>query len=156
MRARFRRSRSFGGQPLLEKEAFKLKKGDIRGVIQVARQYVILYLRRLHQADRSNMDDQDVQKEINADLREKKMRVAMARNSRISTDKAQIDNYLTGTMKTPSQSKFWLLGADEANRGLLDPGDQAARRKADQQGQARGEPRRRFDRQTAGGRHECR
>ena len=37
-RARCRRSRSYGGQPLLEKEAFALKPGELSGIIQVGRQ----------------------------------------------------------------------------------------------------------------------
>jgi parvulin-like peptidyl-prolyl isomerase len=113
-----------GGQPLLENEAFKLKKGDLSGVIQVApERYVILFCEGRTKPVGVTIDDPEVQKAIYDDLREKKMRVAMTQEFAALEDKAQIDNYLAGTMKAPSQEKFSLLGADEAKRGLLDPND---------------------------------
>ena len=41
--ARCRPSASYGGQPVLEEEAFALKPGDLSGVIQLDDKYVILF-----------------------------------------------------------------------------------------------------------------
>ena len=124
-----------GGQPLLETEAFKLKKGDLSGVIQVApERYVVLFCEGRTKPIGVTIDDPEVKKAIYDDLREKKMRVAMTSEFANLEDKAHIDNYLAGTMKTPSQTKFSMLGADEANRGLLDPSDQTPPQKPNSKG----------------------
>jgi parvulin-like peptidyl-prolyl isomerase len=89
----------FGTDPLMEKEAFSLKTGEMSGVIQVADKYVILYCEGFTKPEKTTFDE--VKKLIVADLHEKKMRVAIAQQYAKLSDMAQIDNYLTGTSKTP-------------------------------------------------------
>ena len=111
-----------GGQPHLEKEAFKLKKGEISGVIHLgAEHYVVLFCEGRTTPLKVTLDDPEVKKAIYDDLNEKKMRVAMTQEFAALEEKAQIDNYLAGTMQSPANSKLSLLGGEDANRGLLSP-----------------------------------
>jgi parvulin-like peptidyl-prolyl isomerase len=88
-----------GGQPLLEAEAFKLKPGDLSGVIQLADKYVILFCEGYTQP--IEVDYREVQHLIHDDLFEKKLRIAMAKQFEQLVDLAQIDNYLAGTSQSP-------------------------------------------------------
>ncbi|HEV3005327.1 MAG TPA: peptidylprolyl isomerase [Pirellulales bacterium] len=118
----------YGTDPLMEKEAFALKAGEMSGVIQVADKYVILYCEGFTKPAQTTFDE--VKQEITADLREKKMRVAIAQQYAKLNDLAQIENYLTGTSKTPESGNpvNTVLGG----AGLLAepaPADEPPRRK---------------------------
>lgn len=116
----------YGGQPLLEKEAFALRKGEISGVIQVTvDRYVILFCEGRTKPVEVTLDDPIVKKAIFDDLREKKMRIAMTQIFSALEDNSQIDNYLAGTIKAAAQEKFTALRGNEGSRGLLDPNDSA-------------------------------
>ena len=116
----------YGGQPMLEKEAFALQKGEITGVIQVAvDRYVILFCEGRTTPVGVTLDDPEVQKQIYEDLREKKMRMAMTQVFSALEDNSQIDNFLAGTIKAAAQEKFTALRGNEGTRGLLDPNDSA-------------------------------
>jgi parvulin-like peptidyl-prolyl isomerase len=111
-----------GGQPLLEKEAFELKKGDISGIINVGpERYVVLFCEGRTTPEVTRFED--VQKLIYDDLREKKMRLAMSQEFTALERKATIDNYLTGELQSPSKSAFDATARTDTARGLLDPRD---------------------------------
>ncbi|HUY90290.1 MAG TPA: peptidylprolyl isomerase [Pirellulales bacterium] len=116
----------YGGQPLLEKEAFALRKGEITGVIQVAvDRYVILFCEGRTTPVGVTLDDPVVRNAIFDDLREKKMRIAMTQVFAALEDNSQIDNYLAGTIKAAAKEKFTTMSGNDANRGLLDLNDSA-------------------------------
>ncbi len=92
--------RQHGGQPLLEEEAFKLKPGELSGVLAVGDKFVVL---RCLGFTNPVVDDMSVvQDELEKDIREKKIRIAMNRELDRLKEKAQVDNFLAGTSSTPA------------------------------------------------------
>jgi parvulin-like peptidyl-prolyl isomerase len=94
--------RKWGGQPLLEKEAFALKPGEISGVIQVGDKFVILRCEGFTKP--VNVKLADVREEIFRDLYEKKLRLKMADYFEHLQQTATIHNYLAGTSQSPKQT----------------------------------------------------
>jgi len=90
--------RNHGGQPLIEEEAFRLKPGELSGIIAVGDKYVIL--RCLGRTRPVVEQFSDVEKELRKDLHEKKLRLAMAEQFDRLKESAQIDNFLAGTSQT--------------------------------------------------------
>jgi parvulin-like peptidyl-prolyl isomerase len=94
--------RQHGGQPLLEKEAFALKTGELSGVIQVEDRYVILFCEgRTKPID---VTPAEVRNQMAEDVREKKQRLAMAEYFEHLQESAAIDNYVTSSSHSPSRS----------------------------------------------------
>jgi len=87
--------RKHGGQPLVETEAFRLKPGELSGIIAIGDQYVVL--RCLGRTKPVVTDFNLVKDELQKDLREKKLRIAMAQEFDRLQDTAQIDNFLAGS-----------------------------------------------------------
>ena len=92
-----------GGQPILEKEAFAMKPGEMSGIIQVDDNFVILFCEGYTQPRK--IDFADVRDLIRDDVYEKKLRVAMAKRYMEMQDKARIDNFIAGTVKSPTLGK---------------------------------------------------
>ncbi|MEN6498814.1 MAG: peptidylprolyl isomerase [Thermoguttaceae bacterium] len=93
-----------GGQPLLEKEAFKLQKGELSGIIQVGQErYVVLFCEG--QTEPVKLRFAEVKDEIYADIHEKKLRLAMGDYFQKLQDSATIDNYLAGSSRSPNGNK---------------------------------------------------
>ena len=90
-----------GGQPKLEEEAFRLKPGELSGVIQVGDKFVLLRCEGYTKP--ANVDFASVRNEIYDDLHEKKLRLAMAERFEDLQEAATIDNYLAGTSHSPKQ-----------------------------------------------------
>lgn len=90
-----------GGQPLLEQEAFALKKGDLSGIIQVGDKYIIL----LCEGHTEPVDAtfQEVREEIRKDLLDKKLRLAMGDYFEELKRSAAWDNFLAGTNHVPEK-----------------------------------------------------
>ena len=84
-----------GGRPELEKEAFRLKAGDISNVVQRGESWVTMLC--LGHTDPVVTDPDAVRQDLNDDILEKKMRIAMGRAFSRLRDHAQIDNFLKGT-----------------------------------------------------------
>jgi parvulin-like peptidyl-prolyl isomerase len=87
--------RKYGGQPLLEEEAFSLKPKDLSGIIQLGEKddkYVILYC--LGYTEPVPVKFDEVKKEIFEDIREKKERIAMADYYERLKESTTIDNFL--------------------------------------------------------------
>jgi parvulin-like peptidyl-prolyl isomerase len=91
-----------GGQPVLEQEAFSLtKENPLSGIIQSGTMYVILFFEgRTKPIDTNFAEVKDL---LYQDILEKKMRLSMAKTFDELKDSAQIDNFLTGTIKTPKK-----------------------------------------------------
>ena len=87
--------RKHGGQPLVEREAFRLKAGELSGIIAIGDQFVIL--RCLGRTQPVVTDFNLVKNELQKDLAEKKLRIAMAKEFDRLKETAQIDNFLAGT-----------------------------------------------------------
>ncbi|HEY2881331.1 MAG TPA: peptidylprolyl isomerase, partial [Pirellulales bacterium] len=94
--------RQHGGQPELEKEAFSLKPGEISGIIQVANNYVILYLENFTKP-MQGLSMQEARPYIYEDVHEKKLRARMSSEFDRLKDDAQIDNFLAGTSQAPKK-----------------------------------------------------
>jgi parvulin-like peptidyl-prolyl isomerase len=88
-----------GGQPILEREAFQLKPGELSGVIQVGEQFVILFSEGFTKP--VEIDMQEARRHIQSDLQEKKQRIAMGKEFERLKEGSEIDNYLAGTLHHP-------------------------------------------------------
>jgi parvulin-like peptidyl-prolyl isomerase len=91
-----------GGQPLLEKEAFTLKKGELSGIINVGDTHVILLCEGRTEPVKTNFDE--VKKFLYEDIHEKKLRIAMGKTFEQLKEHAHIDNYLVGNIKLPKKA----------------------------------------------------
>lgn len=89
----------FGAQPQLEEEAFKLKPGELSGVIQVGDKCVILFCEGFTRPIDVKFDE--VKQLIYEDVHEKKLRATMAREFARLQEEARIDNFLAGTSQSP-------------------------------------------------------
>ena len=69
--------RKWGGQPLLEKEAFALQPGELSGVIQVGDKYILLRCEGYTEST-TNVKFAEVRDDIYKDLYDKKLRIKMA------------------------------------------------------------------------------
>jgi len=91
-----------GGQPLLEKEAFSLKPGELSGVVQVGPElFAILFCEGY--TEPTGVEFETVRDYIYRDVFEKKQRLAMAAEFRRLQEAATIDNYLAGTTQSPKK-----------------------------------------------------
>lgn len=88
-----------GGQPLLEKEAFKLQPGEVSGIIQVGESFIVLYCEG--QTKPIKVDFKEVRAQLEMDIYEKKQRIAMAKEFDRIKENATIDNFLAGTITQP-------------------------------------------------------
>lgn len=95
--------KKYGGQPLLEEEAFQLKPGEISGVIQVGNKFIILRCEEYIAS--AKVDFGMVREEIYQDLIEKKVRLAMATEFERLQSAATVDNYLAGTSRSPKKRR---------------------------------------------------
>jgi parvulin-like peptidyl-prolyl isomerase len=92
-----------GGRPLLEEEAFKLQPGELSGIIEVEDSFVILFCEGQTQPKQYTMAD--VGDLIRRDVYEKKLRQAMAKEYDLIQKSAQIDNFIAGTVQSPTIGK---------------------------------------------------
>ena len=90
--------KKYGGQPELEAEAFSLSKNEISKVIQLGEHWAILFSKGRTNPQVADFDA--VQDELQKNIHEKKMRLAMQEEIQRIHEDAQIDNYLTGTSQT--------------------------------------------------------
>jgi len=89
-----------GGQPVLEQEAFRLKPGELSGIIDIGGgKYVILLCEG--QTKPVDVDFESVRDVLYEDIYEKKMRAEMSRFFDQLKEQASIANFLTGTRKEP-------------------------------------------------------
>ena len=104
----------FGGRPMLEQEAFALRAGELSGIVQLGDKFVIMFCEGRTKPVNTNFDE--VRERIVEDVRDKKMRVAMADEFTKIQDAATIDNFLAGTTQSPRQDErkmFQRVAAEE-------------------------------------------
>lgn len=89
----------YGGQPLLEKEAFSLKPGELSQIIQEGPLSIILFC--VEHTPAQSLNIVDVRHEIIADIYEKKLNYSMAKFYETIHTTALIDNYLEGKTSGP-------------------------------------------------------
>jgi parvulin-like peptidyl-prolyl isomerase len=124
--------RRHGGSPLIEEEAFKLKAGELSGIIAVDNQFVIL--RCLGRTKPVEVNFAEVKDELTKDIREKKLRVLMTREFDRLREAAQVDNFLTATSHAGARASVpSVLPATPATRPAATPGNAAAPRTASPQ-----------------------
>ncbi|MGC4001887.1 MAG: peptidyl-prolyl cis-trans isomerase [Pirellulales bacterium] len=90
-----------GGQPLIEKEAFALKPGEMSGVIDLGEYFVVMFCEGYTEPQKVTFDE--VKQSIHDDVYEKKQRIVMGQAFKNLKEEARIDNYLAGTMQTPNR-----------------------------------------------------
>ena len=91
--------RRFSGQPAIEQEAFSLSGDDpLSAIVAVADKYIIMFYKGRTEPVVEELSV--VQDELAKDLKEKKMRVAMAQRFDDIRDGAQIDNFLSGASQS--------------------------------------------------------
>jgi len=95
--------RRHGGQPTLEKEAFSLKPGELSGIVQAGGNFIILLCESWTKP--VNVKMSEVRDIIREDVYEKKLRIAVQDHFQRLSDGATIDNYLSGTSKSPANSR---------------------------------------------------
>ncbi len=91
-----------GGRPTLEAEAFKLKAGELSGIIQINEYFVILFCEGYTKPITRDLDE--VRDEIKRDLHEKKMRVEMAKAYNQMLESARIENFLANSRQVPKKN----------------------------------------------------
>jgi parvulin-like peptidyl-prolyl isomerase len=94
--------RRYGGSPLIEEEAFKLKPGDLSGIVSVDGQYIIL--RCLGRTKPVQTDFKAVRAELIKDIQEKKLRVLMTKEFDRLRETAQVDNFIAGTSQSGART----------------------------------------------------
>jgi parvulin-like peptidyl-prolyl isomerase len=92
-----------GGQPQLETVAFNLQDGELSGVIQVADKFIILLCEG--RTERMDIDLDTVRNDLQRDIFEKKLRMAMGQKFEEMNAQARVDNYLVGTSHAPDKAK---------------------------------------------------
>jgi parvulin-like peptidyl-prolyl isomerase len=92
-----------GGQPMLEKEAFALQPGELSGIIQIGETYVVLLCEG--RTEPRTVEFAAVRDLIYGDVYEKKLRVEMAKHFDRLQAEAHVDNFLAGTVKSPTLGK---------------------------------------------------
>jgi parvulin-like peptidyl-prolyl isomerase len=93
----------YGGEPMLEKEAFSLKKNEISGIVQVGEKWVILFCEG--HTKPVSVKFKDVEKYMRDDIRDKKMHLAMAQQYNTLQEEARIENFLTGVVHSGQKGR---------------------------------------------------
>lgn len=91
-----------GGQPLLEREAFALKPGELSSIIQAGDTFVILLCEGF--TEPIKVEFASVRDLIHEDIFEKKMNLAMAECFEQIQAGARVDNFLAGTSRSPRKA----------------------------------------------------
>jgi hypothetical protein len=94
--------RRYGGSPVIEEEAFKLKPGELSGIVAVDGQFIIL--RCQGRTRPVQTDFSAVRAELTKDIQEKKLRVLMTKEFDRLRQVGQIDNFLAGSSQSGARS----------------------------------------------------
>lgn len=93
----------WGGEPLLEQEAFSLRPGELSGIVQVGEQFIILFCEGLTEPVEVKFDE--VRQLLVEDIHEKKLRLAMAETFSQLKERSDIDNYLTQSSQSANREQ---------------------------------------------------
>lgn len=92
----------FSGNDKLEEAAFKLRPGEISGIIQMGvNQYVILKCEGRTEQIVKSIDEPGIREELTEELRRQKTQELIAKTFDSIKQQARIDNYLTGVTTGP-------------------------------------------------------
>ena len=94
--------RRYGGSPMIEDEAFKLRVGELSGIVSVEGQFIIL--RCVGRTRPVQTDFNAVRSELVKDIQEKKLRMLMTKEFDRLREVAQIDNFMAGTSQGGGRS----------------------------------------------------
>jgi parvulin-like peptidyl-prolyl isomerase len=114
------------GSPQLEAEAFRLKPGELSGIIAVNGQFIIL--RCLGRTRPIQVDKNEARAILYKDLEERKLRVSMSREFDRLLQTAQIDNYIEGTSQTGREAATRSPFPQQGPAGVAPAGGAAAPR----------------------------
>jgi hypothetical protein len=103
--------RKHGGNDLVEKEAFRLKPGELSGIVAVGDKYIMM--RCLGRTEPIVVSMDEVREELEKDLHEKKLRVEMARKFDHLKESAKVQTYLAGMV---TRGRFQNASSDGAAR----------------------------------------
>jgi len=92
----------YSGQPELESAAYSLKEGELSGIIQVQNVCIILLCTGFTEPVGITFDE--AKELIRKDVSFKKMQMAIAEVFEEINDRASIENYLEGTVKSPKEA----------------------------------------------------
>lgn len=87
-----------GGSPQIEAEAFKLKAGELSGIVALENQFIIL--RCLGRTKPVQVNPEEVRAGLTKDIHEKKLRSQMTKEFDRLREVAQIDNFLVGVSQS--------------------------------------------------------
>jgi hypothetical protein len=107
--------RRYGGSPLVEEEAFKLKTGELSGIVAVDGQFIIM--RCQGRTRPVQVDANAVRSELVKDIQEKKVRQQMTKEFDRLRETAQVDNFLVGTSQSGGSRAPSATPATSANPG---------------------------------------
>jgi parvulin-like peptidyl-prolyl isomerase len=110
--------RRYSGSPVLEEAAFKLKAGDLSGIIAIDKQFIVL--RCLGRTRPVQMDFAAVKDNLYKDMEEKKLRAAMTKEFDRLREVAQVDNFLAASSHSgsrPSGATTIAAGPESARGG---------------------------------------
>jgi parvulin-like peptidyl-prolyl isomerase len=91
--------RQHSGQPQLEEEAFRLKAGELSGILVLGDKFIVMRCVGRIQPEHAP-DFAAVRDELHKDIYEKKLRIAMSQRFDKLLSAAKIDNYLAGTRQS--------------------------------------------------------
>jgi len=94
--------RRYGGSPLIEEEAFKLKPGEISGIVSVEGQFIVL--RCLGRTKPVPTNFNEIRGELTKDIQEKKLRILMTKEFDRLRETSQVDNFLVGSSRSGARS----------------------------------------------------
>jgi parvulin-like peptidyl-prolyl isomerase len=94
--------RRFGGSPVIEDEAFKLKAGELSGIVAVDGQFIVM--RCQGRTRPVQTDFNAVQGELVKDIQEKKLRMLMTKEFDRLRQVSQVDNFLAGSSHSGARS----------------------------------------------------
>jgi parvulin-like peptidyl-prolyl isomerase len=96
--------RRYGGRPQIEDAAFKLKPGELSGIIVSGENFIILRCQGHTTPIVAEMDS-EIREELIKDIQEKKLRAAMTVEFDRLQQSAQIDNFLTNSSQVGTAAK---------------------------------------------------
>jgi parvulin-like peptidyl-prolyl isomerase len=94
--------RRYGGSPIVEEEAFRLKPGEVSGIVAVEGQFIVL--RCQGRTRPVQTDFNAVKAELAKDIKEKKLRLLMTKEFDRLRQVAQVDNFLAGSSQSGARS----------------------------------------------------
>ena len=105
-----------GGRPELETEAFSLQKGELSKVVQVGEYWITMFC--IGRTEPVVSDFDAVKEELQKNILEKKLNLAMTEAFRALRQEAQIDNFLAGTSQPGQEAVRTARQLQNTGRGL--------------------------------------